>query len=97
MPVNIYSENTSDCEGQIAILCQDNWDLASQFSALNTWLAVDGKHLVAGSYVADVGFCWRKEAGGGGAALSLASVQIMAEIGMCLLISEYPGFIEPAR
>jgi hypothetical protein len=91
MPINIYRDDTSE-QDQIACLCDGNWDLASQVAALSLWLEENGKTLLPGSYIADIGFCWRREASGGGAVLSPKAMKIMSDIEMHVFLSEYSGF-----
>ena len=63
-----------------------------QISELEEWLKSEGKSLSKGDYVADVGFQWCRDAGGGGSALSPESMKVMGELGISLFLSEYPGF-----
>jgi hypothetical protein len=88
MPINIYRDDTS----KIAWLCDGDWSLPNQVDALTVWLEENGKNIRSGSYVADIGFRWRRDAGGGGSALTPETMKIMSEIGMCLFLSEYSGF-----
>jgi hypothetical protein len=91
MPITIYRDNTAEHD-QIAWLCDGDWDLSNQVEALNLWLEENGDSLPVGSYVADIGFCWRRDAGGGGAVLLPKAMKKMSDIGMYLFLSEYPGF-----
>ena len=62
MPVNIYRVTPEDQKNdQIAWLCDDVWMLRPQVEALSKWLE-DQRALPPGKYVADVGFCWRRDA-----------------------------------
>jgi hypothetical protein len=56
------------------------------------WLEENGKTLWPGSYLADIGFCWRRNASGGGAALSPKAMKIMSDLEMHLFLYEYSGF-----
>ena len=58
------------------------------------WLEQTGARLPAAQYVADVGFCWRRNANAGGPVLEPKTMRRMAELGMSLLLSEYSGFAD---
>jgi hypothetical protein len=92
MPVNIYRVAP---EGQnnerVAWLCEDNWRLPEQAEALETWLEQNRALLKPDNYVADIGFTSRKDALGGGAAISPEMMRAMAELGISLFLSEYPA------
>ncbi len=62
-----------------------------QVEVLKHWLNESGKYLTKGSYVADIGYCPRRGALGGGAVLSSEAMSIMSSIGMSLYLSEYPA------
>jgi hypothetical protein len=91
MPINIYRED-SPKQQKIAWLCDGNWELSTQVETLIVWLEDNGKDLPIGSYVADIGFCWRRDASGGGAVLPPKAMKRMSNIGMYLFLSEYSGF-----
>jgi hypothetical protein len=88
MPINIYSENTPE---KLAYLCDSNWRLPDQVAALQIWLQENRSNLKCGQYVADIGFTLREDASGGGAAISAEMMRTMADLGMSLFLSEYPG------
>ena len=88
MPVNIYRKDTLE---PLAWLCDGNWRLPDQVEALESWLSENGRKIKKGNYIADIGFCPREDASGGGAALSPEMMQAMAKIGMWLFLSEYPA------
>jgi len=92
MPINIYEEKEDTAN--IARLCSDDWNLRSQIDELEEWLADTVRELPAGNYIADVGFMWRRDARGGGAALSTIAMRQMSDAGIHLHLSEYPGFLE---
>jgi len=70
MSVNIYRETPDDQENEtIAWLCEDEWMLWPQIEALSAWLNQAAPGLLPGEYVADVGFCRRRNASGGGPVL----------------------------
>ena len=75
---------------EVAWLCDDCWRLPEQGEALAEWLATDGASLKPAEYVADIGFTYREDAMGGGAAFSPETLQRMAGLGMALFVSEYP-------
>lgn len=95
MPINIrrLSNDTESIE-TIANLCDGDWDLSSQIYTLSLWLDANQDSLVPAEYVADVGFCWRRDARGGGASLDPATMKQMADLGVSLFLSEYPGFTD---
>jgi hypothetical protein len=94
MPINIYSENTRE---KLAYLCGSNWRLPDQVEALGIWLKEKGSKIKRGKYVADIGFTLREDASGGGAAISPEMMRTMADLGMSLFLSEYPGENELLR
>jgi hypothetical protein len=87
MPIVIYSE--SKPQETLAKLCSDEWGLPKQVSALEAWLGQNCSTIRPGRYVADIGFSVRKEAGGGGAALSSEMLRTLADHGVSLFLSEY--------
>ena len=93
MPINLINYTGIE-EGQrgnpIGDLCKGEWEMPLQVEALEKWLNESGKNLPKGSYVADIGFCPRPGALGGGAVLSPEAMGIMSSIGMSLYLSEYP-------
>jgi hypothetical protein len=76
----------------LACLGDDEWDLSAQIGFLESWIEANLKDLPAGEYIADVGFCWRRDAGGGGSALSPEFMIKLGSAGFSLFLSEYPGF-----
>ena len=92
MPVNIYRVTPEGQENEhIASLCDDNWRLPDQAEALQAWLAENRVGLKPDDYVADIGFTPRKDALGGGAAISPKMMRTMADLGISLFLSEYPA------
>ena len=93
MPINILNY-TDKVEGEkperLEWLCDGEWELPAQIEYLEKWLESTGKNLPSGDYVADVGFCPREGACGGGSVLTPASMAIMVSLGMNLFLSEYP-------
>ena len=94
MPVSIYRVTS---EGQkndrVAWLCDDIWILRPQIEALSKWLKAP-LALPAGKYVADVGFCWRRDACGGGPVLDPDAMRRMSDLGISLYLSEYGSFAD---
>ncbi|GAA5139470.1 hypothetical protein GCM10023213_20150 [Prosthecobacter algae] len=94
MPIHIYSEDTS--VGKIDQICGDIWNLPEQLHTLEKWLAASQPKLQPGKYVADIGFMIRRGATGGGATIAPEMMRSMADLGMSLYLSEYPGEAEVA-
>jgi hypothetical protein len=98
MPVNIYRVVPDDQENEpIAWLCDDDWLLRAQVEALAGWLEQFGSRLPPAEYVADIGFCWCRGARAGGPVLQPVMLRRMADVGMSLFLSEYPGFAEESK
>lgn len=76
----------------LACLGEDEWNLPPQIELLESWIESNAKDLPTGEYVADVGFCWRRDAGGGGSALSSEFLIKMGSASFSIFLSEYPGF-----
>ena len=73
-------------------LAPDEWSLREQVEALEGWLRdhrneLDPTH----EWVADIGFCIRKNASGGGPPISRKLMQMCLEVNLQILLSEYPG------
>jgi hypothetical protein len=94
MPIKIAHVGNSKKE--IAWLCGGEWALPPQVAALEVWLKRKRK-IKAGDYYADLGFMPRKDAGGGESALTPAMMQKMADLGITLYLSEYPGFAKKKK
>jgi hypothetical protein len=95
MPVNIYKV-VSGIEARINVawLCDDEWLLGPQIDALTAWLANGSEALEPAEYVADVGFCWRRDASAGGPVLGPIAMRRMADLGMSVFFSEYGHFAD---
>lgn len=89
MPIIIYPED--DPKDQVALLCDGNWNLTTQVSALEAWLDGNKGKMKSGRYIADLGFCVRKDALGGGAVISPEMMRNMTDLGISLWLSEYPS------
>lgn len=95
MPVNIYRVTADEQENeQVAWLCDGEWELTSQIDALSQWLEQISTTLSPAIFVADVGFCWRRDAASGGAVLEPSAMRRMGDLGMSLFLSEYAGFTD---
>jgi len=91
MPIKIVD---SDSRNEIAWLAGDYWDLPNQLDILEKWLQENRESVSPGDLYADIGFDIRPEAAGGGGTLSPESMRIMADLGIELYFSEYPGTIK---
>lgn len=90
MPIKITYGPAGSNE-EVAWLCDSNWRLPDQVSALEAWLNENKATLKTGRYGADVGFSVREDAFGGGAVISPEMMRTMADLGMSLFLSEYPS------
>ena len=96
MPVSIYRVTPAGQSNErIAWLCEGEWLLCPQIDALSKWLDHAGARLPSAEYIADVGFCWRRNASADGPILEPKTMRRMAELGMSLVLSEYSGFADP--
>ena len=94
MPVNIYRVQPEGLKNdRVAWLCDDIWILRPQIEVLAKWLD-EQPALPEGKYVADVGFCWRRDACGGGPVLEPGAMRRMADLCMSLYLSEYGSFAD---
>jgi hypothetical protein len=95
MPITIR-QILPDLEEDISLAClgDSEWCLPSQIELLESWIFANAQELPTGEYVADVGFCWRRDAAGGGSSLSTELMRRMSASGFSLYLSEYPGFAE---
>ena len=93
MPIVIYSRKgpPNSLPKELALLCGGEWTLPAQVSTLEAWLHEHKRKIKKGSYVADIGFTVRKDAGGGGSVLSIEMMHTMAALGITLFLSEYPA------
>ncbi len=95
MPVNIYRVTPEGQKNErLAWLCDGEWILSPQIEALAEWLERASAKLPVAEYVANVGFCWRRSARAGGPVLEPVTMRRMGDLGMSLVISEYPGFAD---
>ena len=73
-------------------LAGDEWRLREQVEALETWLrenprALDPKF----EWVADIGFCIRDDALGGGPPITRDLMRMCIDANLEIYLSEYPG------
>ncbi|MEM8929682.1 MAG: hypothetical protein AAGE94_00815 [Acidobacteriota bacterium] len=95
MPIKIYRVTPDGEQNQeVAWLCDDGWLLGDQVAELTRWVREVGSTLPPDEYVADIGFCWRQSAGGGGPVIEAPMLRRMSDMGLSLCFSEYPGFAE---
>jgi len=92
MPINIRLADLQKPNVRcLAYLCEDEWELPTQLAALERWLKEKKERLPEEDIVADVGFQIRKDASGGGSALSCAFMASLAQARIALWLSEYPS------
>jgi hypothetical protein len=89
MPVNLI-DCTDSKEKDLGGLCEDKWEIPEQIEALEKWLKDNKDKIKPGKFIADIGYCPREGAFGGGAVLTTEAMQIMVKISMDLYLSEYP-------
>ena len=73
-------------------LAPDEWRLRDQIEALEAWLAENPGRLDPRSqWVADIGFCMRPDAAGGGPPIPRRLMQLCLRSNLEIHLSEYPG------
>lgn len=73
-------------------LAPDEWKLREQVEALEAWLKSSGDQLdPAHEWVADIGFCIRPHASGGGPPISRDLMRMCIAANLEIYLSEYPG------
>jgi len=73
-------------------LAPDEWKLREQVTALTDWLLANRTQLdPANRWVADIGFCSRPGAAGGGPPITRELMQMCLERNLEIWLSEYPG------
>ena len=87
MPIKISDDRSGE---EIAWLCNDDWELPTQLSALQDWLGEYEKGERPPKAIADIGFSVRPDAFGGGAVLSAEVMRRFADAGVEIHFSEYP-------
>ncbi len=86
MAINIYIQDSYE---NIDYICDDDWELPGQIYMLGEWLKTKGILLPKGAYIADIGFCVRKDASGGGGVITTEIIELLNKIGMEIYLSEY--------
>ena len=67
MPTSIYRVTPEgEANQDVAWLADNEWLLPPQVEVLQAWILESGSQLQRAYYVADIGFCWRRDASGGG-------------------------------
>jgi len=70
----------------------DEWRLREQVEALEAWLADHGRRLDPSCrWIADIGFCVRDNAAGGGPLISHNLMRLCLDANLEIHLSEYPG------
>jgi hypothetical protein len=73
-------------------LLPDEWRLRELVAALEAWLEAAPTRLDPTlPWVADIGFCVRSDATGGGPPISRRLMQLCLDSNLEILLSEYPG------
>ena len=73
-------------------LLPEEWRLREQVEALQTWLEAEPRRLdPTRKWIADIGFCMRPDAGGGGPPISRRLMQMCLDANLEIWLSEYPG------
>ncbi|MFC4994860.1 hypothetical protein [Rubritalea tangerina] len=57
---------------------------------MRSWLKTEGMNLPRSNYIADIGFCARPDALGGGPVICTELMTMLLSIGMEIFLSEYP-------
>ena len=89
MPILIFNNDTGD---DVDFLCRDEWNLPIQVDELQKWVRNSVNIIEHGNYIADIGFCWRRNSSGGGPVIDYEFMKDLLNIGVSLHLSEYPGF-----
>ncbi|WP_444891819.1 hypothetical protein ACJJIE_11875 [Microbulbifer sp. TRSA001] len=73
-------------------LAKDDWNLISQFEAFESWLKTDAEDLDPNhEWIADIGFCPRDSASGGGPVITQEIMEICLSRRITIFLSEYGG------
>jgi len=89
MPCVIRSEEES---APLVELLPDSWHLPEQVDALEAWLVESARELTSGTrWIADIGFCPREDAAGGGSVISTRLMRLCLDANVEVWLSEYPG------
>jgi hypothetical protein len=73
-------------------LAADEWRLLEQVQTLEQWLMDNVERLSTGDkWVADIGFCVRPDAAGGGPVITKRLMEMCLSANVEVFLSEYPG------
>jgi hypothetical protein len=73
-------------------LLPDEWRLRELVEALQAWLEAEPRRLdPASEWIANIGFCVRADARGGGPPISRRVMQLCLDCNLEIYLSEYPG------
>lgn len=91
MPCVIRKIVGDEFENHVELL-GESWDLRAQVEALEAWLEaneheLDPRH----EWIADIGFCIREDALGGGPPITRNLMQRCLNANLEIFLSEYPG------
>ena len=91
LPV-VIRKTVGDRFENLVELAPDEWKLREQVEALEAWLkhnpdTLDSQH----KWVADIGFCVRSDAAGGGPPITRELMQLCIASNLEIYLSEYPG------
>jgi len=91
LPCNIGKFVGDRLENFVEIVGEE-WRLREQIEALEVWLDKNRHKLdPKQKWVADIGFCVRKNAMGGGPPITRELMQMCLEMNLEIYLSEYPG------
>jgi len=93
MPVRIY--RFDDIGDEIANICRNSWDLDEQLWKLHEWVKRNRGRIKGEHIVADIGYSIRKDATGGGHALTKEEMRDYVDFGMDIYFSQYSNFEDP--
>ena len=88
----VIRRDADDHHENLVELCPDEWKLREQVEALESWLRENRKQLSSQhKWVADIGFCIRNDASGGGPPITRDLMKMCLEVNLEIFLSEYPG------
>ena len=91
MPCIIRKWVGDKCENHLT-LADDEWKLREQVDALEAWLSTNPGALDPSiEWFADIGFCLRADAMGGGPVISRELMEMCLRANLDIYLSEYPG------
>ena len=88
----VIRPSAGDQQEALVELCPQEWRLREQIEALEAWLRENRQQLTSRKrWVADIGFCVRADAAGGGPPITRDLMKMCLEVNLEILLSEYPG------